>query len=97
MQAAYGGGMRARRRTRAALGVALAAAVAASGCAGQRGDGETPVPQPSDAALDASGLSKLPLAPDARRVDLTAPPFSDPTRVSTWMTPPIAWEPWRVL
>lgn len=39
------------------------------------------VPQPSPAQLRAAGLDKLPLAPERDRLDLVAPPFSDPTRV----------------
>ena len=45
------------------------------------------VPQPSGAELDAAGLGRLPLAPSERRVDLVAPPFSNPTAVSNPLLP----------
>jgi hypothetical protein len=38
------------------------------------------VAQPTAAQLEASGLAKLPLAPDSKRVDLATSPFTDPTR-----------------
>ena len=47
----------------------------------------TKVPQPTAAHLEAAGLAKLPVAPDARRVDLVAPPFSDPTSVTNPLFP----------
>jgi hypothetical protein len=66
----------------------LAAALAAAAC---RGDGETskstPVPQPTVAQLEASGLAKLPLAPVSKRVDLATPPFSHPTDVTNPLFP----------
>ena len=47
----------------------------------------TSVPQPAGAQLAAAGLAKLPLAPDSARVDLVAPPFSNPTDVSNPLFP----------
>ena len=47
----------------------------------------TPVPQPSQAQLDAAGLSDLPLAPDSARRDLVAAPFSDSTSVTNPLFP----------
>jgi hypothetical protein len=47
----------------------------------------TPVPQPTQAQLDAAGLGDLPLAPDAARRDLVAAPFSDPTSVTNPLFP----------
>ncbi len=47
----------------------------------------TPVPQPTPAQMSASGLSKLPVAPDSERVDLVAPPFSEPTQVTNPLFP----------
>jgi hypothetical protein len=47
----------------------------------------TRVPQPSRAQLVAAGLGKLPLAPDAQRVDLVAPPFSQSTAVTNPLFP----------
>ena len=74
--------------TFALLGAVLAAALVAAAC---RGDGETskstPVPQPTAAQLEASGLAKLPLAPDSQRVDLATPPFSHPTEVTNPLFP----------
>jgi len=47
----------------------------------------TPVPQPTQAELDAAGLGDLPLAPDSARRDLVAAPFSDPTAVTNPLFP----------
>jgi hypothetical protein len=46
-----------------------------------------PVPQPTPAQMRAAGLDKLPLAPERDRVDLVAPPFSDPTHVANPLFP----------
>jgi hypothetical protein len=45
------------------------------------------VPQPTDSQIDAAGLGRLPLAPADRRVDLVAPPFSNPTAVTNPLFP----------
>ena len=47
----------------------------------------TSVPQPTDAQLEAAGLAELALAPNSARVDLTAPPFSNSTKVSNPLFP----------
>jgi hypothetical protein len=47
----------------------------------------TKVPQPAAAHLRAAGLGELPIAPDEHRVDLIAPPFSDPTNVTNPLFP----------
>ena len=47
----------------------------------------TPVPQPTAAQMAASGLGRLPVAPLNRRVDLVAPPFSNPTNVTNPLFP----------
>ncbi len=47
----------------------------------------TDVPQPTAAQLEAAGLHKLPVAPIADRVDLVAPPFSNPTDVTNPLFP----------
>jgi len=47
----------------------------------------TPVPQPSQAQLDAAGLSGLPLAPDSARRDLVAAPFTNSTSVTNPLFP----------
>jgi len=65
----------------AALAGAGSQSLAARAGAACNATSATNVPQPSGAHLAAAGLSKLPIAPDARRVDLVAPPFSDPTNV----------------
>ncbi|MEO5884653.1 MAG: hypothetical protein ABIQ58_03960 [Candidatus Limnocylindrales bacterium] len=61
-----------------------AAARATGGC---RDSVATDVPQPTAAQLEAAGLDKLPVAPLAKRVDLVAPPFSDPTAVTNPLFP----------
>jgi hypothetical protein len=45
------------------------------------------VPQPTRAQFKAAGLGKLPVAPEGKRVDLTAPPFSNPTNVTNPLFP----------
>jgi hypothetical protein len=45
------------------------------------------VPQPSAGQLEAAGFEALPLAPDAKRVDLVAAPFSRPTEVTNLLFP----------
>jgi hypothetical protein len=47
----------------------------------------TPVPQPTQAMLDAAGLGDLPLAPDSARRDLVSAPFSHPTAVTNPLFP----------
>jgi hypothetical protein len=67
---------------------AAAASLAAAACRGDSGSNEsTPVPQPTSAQLAASGLAKLPLAPDSKRVDLATPPFTHPTQVTNPLFP----------
>jgi hypothetical protein len=46
-----------------------------------------PVPQPTQAQLEAGGLADLTLAPDSARRDLVAAPFSDPTAVTNPLFP----------
>ena len=75
-----------RQLISAVLGIVLAGALVAGAC-GDSGDESTPVPQPTAAQLEAAGLEKLPLAPESERVDLTAPPFSDPTNVTNPLFP----------
>jgi hypothetical protein len=74
------------RRRSALLGIALAASLGAGGCS-DGGDESTPVPQPTATQMAASGLAKLPVAADSDRIDLTAPPFSDPTDVTNPLFP----------
>jgi hypothetical protein len=75
------------RGTLALLGIGLAGALGVGGCGGDDSSEPTPVPQPTAAQLAASGLSKIPVAPDSKRVDLTAPPFSNPTEVTNPLFP----------
>jgi hypothetical protein len=66
---------------------ALVAALALGGC-GESGSSESAsVPQPSPAQMAAAGLSKIQVAPDSKRVDLTAPSFSHPTEVTNPLFP----------
>jgi hypothetical protein len=46
-----------------------------------------PVPQPTQAQLEAARLGHLHLAPDSARRDLTAAPFSDPTSITNPLFP----------
>src|SRR3954470_23010320 len=75
----------------ALAGVLVVAAGAFAGCGGGDSSSEAsesaPVPQPSHAEFRAAGLAKLPVAPEGQRVDLTTPPFSDPTRVTNPLFP----------
>jgi hypothetical protein len=47
----------------------------------------TTIPQATPAQLAAAGLDKLPLAPKSDRVDLVAPPFTNPTKVTNPLFP----------
>jgi len=67
--------------------VARSQPAAAAGATGCQASASTPVPQPTQAMLDAAGLGDLPLAPDAARRDLVAAPFSDPTSVTNPLFP----------
>jgi hypothetical protein len=80
--------LRSNLRLLTMLGLALVAALVFAGCRGESDSSEsTPVPQPTAAQLEASGLAKLPLAPDRKRVDLATPPFTDPTEVTNPLFP----------
>jgi hypothetical protein len=65
----------------------LAPGAQQSGSTGCQPTASMPVPQPTQAQLDAAGLGDLPLAPDAARRDLVAAPFSDPTSVTNPLFP----------
>jgi hypothetical protein len=60
---------------------------APSGDTGCDQTASTPVPQPTQAQLDAAGLGDLPLAPESARRDLVAAPFSDSTAVTNPLFP----------
>jgi hypothetical protein len=75
------------RKMFALAATAVVAVLMLGGC-GDGGSSEpTSVPQPTAAQMAASGLSKLQVAPDSERVDLTAPPFSHPTEVTNPLFP----------
>ena len=83
-------GIRGVKLSGAVAGVVVAAVMAVTGCGGGSDDdspGSAPVPQPSRRDFAAAGLSKLPVAPTSQRVDLVAPPFSDPTHVTNPLFP----------
>ena len=64
------------------------ASLATAACRGDNGSSEsTPIPQPTSAQLAASGLARLPLAPDSKRVDLATPPFTHSTQVTNPLFP----------
>jgi len=68
--------------------LAAAASLATAACRGDNGSSEsTPIPQPTSAQLAASGLARLPLAPDSKRVDLATPPFTHSTQVTNPLFP----------
>jgi hypothetical protein len=68
--------------------LSMLAALAAVSCqGGDDASKSAPIPQPTKAQLEASGLAKLPLAPNSKRVDLATPPFSHPTEVTNPLFP----------
>ncbi len=82
----------------AVVGVGLAATLVPGASAQTDGSGTdsappcektraTEVPQATAAQLKAAGYDKLPLAALADRVDLVAPPFSDPTHITNPLFP----------
>jgi hypothetical protein len=67
---------------------ALGVAAAGSGDDGAKaGSAPDTIPQPTHAQLRAAGLDKLPLAPTSRRIDITAPKFSNPTEITNPLFP----------
>ena len=76
------------RRHRLIAAFAVAAATASTDAHASCGESvTTAVPQPTAAQLDVAGLGRLPIAPEDRRVDLVAPPFSNPTSVTNPLFP----------
>jgi len=73
------------------LGVCLTVGLVAAACQGSGGSSEssgpTRIPQATRAQLSAAGLGRLPVAPASRRIDLTAPPFSNSTHVTNPLFP----------
>lgn len=81
-------GRRTGKVTGYGLAVALLVGALTTAAAGRGGSSSsTPIPQPSAAQLKAAELDDLPLAPKSARVDLTAPPFSNPTDVTNPLFP----------
>jgi hypothetical protein len=78
---------RHRRIACLALAAALTGASEAQGANPCRDSVATAVPQPTAAQLAAAGLSAFPLAPDNRRADLVAPPFSNSTAITNPLFP----------
>lgn len=69
------------------LTAAVVAVASRSGGDSAEPPGVTTIPQPTQGQLEASGLAKLPLAPESERVDVAAPVFSDPTTVTNPLFP----------
>ncbi len=81
---------RRTRRSSVPLVLGLAAALVLGACGGSDGGGSSApstIPQPTRAEMVAAGLDKLPLAPQRRRLDIVAPTFSDPTRITNPLFP----------
>ena len=78
---------RHRRIATLAVAASLAGAADAPAATPCRDSVATPVPQPTAAQLSASGLGRLPLAPDDARVDPLAPPFSSSTTITNPLFP----------
>ena len=71
----------------AVLMLSVASSQAAAGSAACGPSVTTPVPQPTAAHLAAAGLAGFPLAPEDRRVDVVAPPFTNSTGVTNPLFP----------
>jgi hypothetical protein len=69
------------------LGTSLAAAIAIGLAPACGPSTATQIPQPTPAQLEAAGLGRLPVAPQERRVDLAAPPFSASTEITNPLFP----------
>ena len=71
----------------ALIALGLAAVVATLALDDDSAATSTTVPQATPAQLAAAGLDELPLAPQSERVDLVAPPFTNPTRITNPLFP----------
>ena len=71
----------------ALLAICLVAAVAIFALDDDEASSTTTIPQATPEQLAAAGLDKLPLAPQSERVDLVAPPFSNPTKITNPLFP----------
>src|SRR6476619_290050 len=81
-------------KAKKALAVAAIAVVTALSAVGRGGgDGASAdsapktIPQPSQAQLAAAGLDKLPVGAESKRLDITAPTFSNPTEITNPLFP----------
>jgi hypothetical protein len=83
---------------RRSAGIAVMIAIVTASCTSPRAAASSPtscspehrsipIPQPSDEQMTAAGLADLPTAPDSARVDLAAPPFTNPTNVTNPLFP----------
>ena len=79
-----------RRSALIASGICVALSIAACNSddgASKSVSASSKIPQPTHAQLVAAGLDKLPLAPESRRLDITAPEFSNPTKITNPLFP----------
>jgi hypothetical protein len=77
-----------RLLTLSTVGAILGLAACNSGDgAGESASAPATIPQPTHAQLVAAGLDKLPLAPESKRLDIRAPRFSNPTRITNPLFP----------
>lgn len=60
---------------------------ASEGASGAGASAPSTIPQPTRAQLVAAGLEKLSVAPESKRLDITAPTFSDPTQITNPLFP----------
>ena len=79
-------------RSTVIVAAVCAAALGIAACnggdgAGESGSAPSAIPQPTRAQLVAAGLQKLPLAPESKRLDIKAPKFSNPTRITNPLFP----------
>jgi hypothetical protein len=71
---------------------AICASLSLAACGSRDGDSEgtsapSKIPQPTRAQMVAAGLEKLPVAPESKRLDITAPTFSNPTKITNPLFP----------
>ena len=78
-----------KRRLGVPLGLAAALALGACGGGGGSEGASAPgkIPQPTRGQMAAAGLEKLPIAPESKRLDITAPKFSNPTKITNPLFP----------
>jgi hypothetical protein len=88
--------MKSHRKIRSLRSALIASAVCAvlgvAACSGgdepsKAASAPSTIPQPTRAQLVAAGLEKLPVAPESKRLDITAPKFSNPTKITNPLFP----------